>query len=97
MDAETVQEDMDLYNDSLDTLLESAVRLDSKLRQEQNRPSLLAMMVYSYRCDRDLDDWMAQYAARNNNYFTDQKKNFQYMKADFEQFCREVIVRGYIS
>ncbi len=94
MDAETVQEDMDLYNDSLDTLLESAVRLDSKLRQEQNRPSLLAMMVYSYRCDRDLDDWMAQYAARNNNYFMDQKKNFQYMKADFEQFCREVIVRA---
>ncbi len=94
MEAEAVHEDMDLYNDSLDTLLESTVRIDSKLRQEQNRPSLLAMMVYSYRCDRDLDDWMAQYAVRNNNYFTDQKKNFLFMKADFEQFCRKVIVRA---
>ena len=94
MEAETVHEDMDLYNDSLDTLLESTVRIDSKLRQEQNRPSLLAMMVYSYRCDRDLDDWMAQYASRNNTYFADQKKNFLCMKADFEQFCRKVIVRA---
>lgn len=93
MTAAAVQEDMDLYNESLDTLLENTVRIDSKLRQEQNRPSLLAMMVYSYRADRDLDDWMAQYAARNNSYYADQKKNFQYMKADFERFCGKVIVR----
>lgn len=49
IDIKTIQEDMDLYNESLDILLENTVKVDSKLRNEQNRSSLLAMMVYSYR------------------------------------------------
>lgn len=86
MDIETVREDMDFYNQSLDTLLEHTVKIDSRLRQKQNRISLLAMMVYSYQEDRDLDEWMTRYAASNNTYFTDQRKNFLHMKGDFERF-----------
>lgn len=86
MDIETVREDMDFYNQSLDTLLEHTVKIDSRLRQKQNRISLLAMMVYSYQEDRDLDEWMTRYAAANNTYFADQRKNFLHMKGDFERF-----------
>ena len=66
--------------------MENTVKVDSKLRHEQNRPSLLAMMIYSYKHDRDLDNWMISYAKNNNTYFVNQKKNFLHMKNDFEQF-----------
>lgn len=91
MDIESVREDMEFYNHSLDTLLEHTVKVESKLRNEQNRLSLLAMMVYSYQQDRDLDDWMTQYAAANNTYFADQKKNFRHMKRDFEQYTLSAV------
>ena len=88
IEAKTIQEDMDLYNASLDALLENTVKVDSKLRHEQNRSSLLAMMIYSYKHDRDLDNWMISYAKNNNTYFVNQKKNFLHMKNDFEQYLR---------
>lgn len=89
MDVEEVQADIDLYNDSLDALLEDTVRIDSKLRNKENRPSLLAMMAYSYKADKDLDQWMADFAKNNNTYLADQKNNFAYMKDCFEQWQRE--------
>ncbi|MDE7252455.1 MAG: DUF262 domain-containing protein [Acetatifactor sp.] len=88
MDVEAVKADIDFYNDSLNVLLESTVKVDSKLRNPENRPSLLAMMVYSYKEDKDLDQWMAEYAKKNNTYVADQKKNFLQLKKDFEQYCR---------
>lgn len=89
LDVEEVQADIDLYNDSLDALLEDTVRIDSKLRNKENRPSLLAMMAYSYKADKDLDEWMADFAKNNNTYLADQKKNFVHMKEEFERYCTE--------
>lgn len=57
--------------------------------QIENRPSLLAMVVYSYKEDIDLDEWLAKYAKDNNTYFVDQKKNFFFMKKDFEHYYRK--------
>ncbi len=87
METEDVMTDMDLYNDSLDALLEKSVKVDSELRNKENRPSLLAMIVYSYREDKDLDDWMEVYAKHHHTYLIDQKKNFLHMKEDFEGYC----------
>ena len=87
IDIEDIADDMDLYNDSLDTLLEDTVKVDSGLRNRENRPSLLAMMAYSYKEDRDLDEWMREYAKRNTAYFADQSRNFQHMKTSFEKYC----------
>lgn len=89
LDVETVKEDMDLYNESLDTLLEGTVKLDSKLRNKENRPSLLAMMTYSYKNDVDLDEWLVDYAAKNNIYLVDQKKNFNVMLESFKNFIEK--------
>jgi len=86
IEKEVISEEMDFYNESLDILLENRVKLDSKLRHAQNRPSLLAMVVYSYIEDYDLDEWIMEYAQNNNTYFVDQRKNFLHMKNDFEQY-----------
>lgn len=89
MDIESVRADMDFYEQSLNVLLENTVKVDSKLRNPENRISLLAMMVYSYKEDIDLDDWMSEYAQKHNKYFSDQKKNFLHLKQHFEQYCKK--------
>lgn len=91
MDIEVIQGDIDFYNEDLDELLEKTVKYDSKLCQQQNRPSLLAMRIYSYQKDVDisLEKWLEEYANKNNTYFVDQKRNFLHMKNDFEGYCRE--------
>ena len=89
MDEGEVEEDMDIYNEDLDGLLEKTVKLGSGLRSDENRPSLLAMVVYSYKNDVILDDWMKYYAAVNHTYFADQRKNFIHMKQEFELYCAD--------
>lgn len=89
MDIEDVRMDMDLYSASLDALLENTVKIGSKLRNRENRPSLLALMAYSYKEDKDLDDWMSAYAKQNPAYLADQKKNYQRIRDSFERYCRD--------
>lgn len=83
-----IQEELEFYNESLDLLLENTVRLDSKIRNDNNRFSLLAMIAYSYKEDIDLDEWMTEYAKNNNTYFTDQRKNYLHMREDLERFIK---------
>lgn len=92
MDKKMFLDDMDFYNESLDLLLENTVKVDSKLRNEKNRLSLLAIMVYS--CNEniknaDLEKWMTKYATKNNSYDPDQTQNFLNMKRDFDQYRKE--------
>lgn len=94
MDLNMVKEDMDVYNEDLDTLLEETVKFDSKLRESENRPSLLAILAYSYKEDINLDDWMKIYAAEHHTYFADQKKNYLYMKKDLSRFRKKNRRRG---
>lgn len=89
IDKEEVHADMDCYNQSLDDLLNATVRIESKLRHDQNRPSLLAMVVYSFKNEVDLDDWLIEYATKNNTYFIDQKKNYLHMLQDYERYQKK--------
>ena len=89
VDKETLRNDMDLYLDTLEGdygLKEKCIRVGSRLRDENNRPSLLAMVAYSYKTGQDLDDWLAEYAKKQKTYFVDQKKNYLYMLNDFDRF-----------
>lgn len=85
-DLETVKEDIEQYNETLDELATSTILDESKLLDKQNRISLLCMIAYSYKEDVNLDDWMREYARYNNNYVVDQKQNYMKMKNDFEKF-----------
>lgn len=83
---EEVKKDMEQYNESLDNLLDITVRCNSKLMHEENRPSLLAMVAYSYKEDVDLEDWLAKYAEINSTYIRNQRENYLHMKKDFEDY-----------
>lgn len=82
-----LREDMEFYRESLDDLEQRTIRYGSRLLEERNRLSLLAMIVYSYHKDIDLDLWMMEYARKNHTYLADQKKNYLRMKCDLERFA----------
>lgn len=84
-----VTEDMDLYEESLIDLENNRIRDGSKLLNEENHLSLLAMVAYSYKYDVDLDQWMEEYAAKYNTYFADQQKNFLHMKQSFNTYLQK--------
>lgn len=86
MDLEEVIDEMDVYNETLDSLTEKTIRDGSNLLNIENRKSLLALVAYSYERDVDLDEWLEQYAAQNNMYLQDQKKNFLHMRSEFNKY-----------
>lgn len=88
IDAETIAEDMDTYNEDLDLLLKNYVWNGSEILDDENRPSLLAIVVYSYVNDVKIDDWFAEYIKRDK-YYSDQKVNFIHMKNDLDRYCKE--------
>lgn len=86
---ESIEKDLELYNETLDDLEEHTIRHGSTLLEKQNRLSLLAMVAYSYKEDIDLDEWMLEYARKNNTYFPDQKKNYFHMRDDLHRFLKK--------
>lgn len=95
IDKEVLEEDMELYVETLDGehgLKEECIKVGSKLLDEQNRLSLLAMVVYSYKEGVDLDNWMKEYAANNNTYIADQKRNYNVMLESFKQYQKKMAV-----
>ena len=79
------EEDVVFYQDMLDDLTLN-VDNNSKLLEEDNLPSLLAIIAYSCRNDIDLDDWFVRYFAENQNYIHNQKQNFLHMQQDLSEF-----------
>ena len=90
MPVETIKEEMECYEETLDGLEDNTIRDGSKLLDVANRLSLLAMVAYSYKNDVDLDDWLEEYAANNNTYFIDQRKNYSHMINDFRQYQKRI-------
>ena len=80
----------------LKDLENNTIRDGSKLLDVANRLSLLAMVAYSYKNDVDLDDCIEDYAANNNMYYPDQRKNYLHMLNDFKQYQKRIAV-AYIN
>ena len=92
MPVDTVKEELGCYEETLDELENNNIRVGSKLLDIANRVSLLAMVAYSYKNDVDLDDWFEEYAANNNTYFMDQRKNYSHMINDFKRYQKRIAV-----
>lgn len=75
-------------------ILESLARNigQSKLWEDDNMPSLIAVVAWSFEHDVDLDDWIADYCSRNDTYIDDQAENFRYMCDDLKQFIQQTAV-----
>ena len=84
---DVTQEDIGLYKDMLRDF-SSKVDEKSKLLDNQNQASMIAIIAYA--CDRDMqiDSWILDYSNRNDSYIDDQVENFQYMKCDMEEFIK---------
>ena len=89
---ENVKEDMECYEETLSDLENNRIRDSSKLLEESNHLSLLAMVAYSYKNDVDLDEWIEEYAENNNMYLIDQAKNFLHMVENFKQYQSRMAV-----
>lgn len=89
MPIEDIKADMDLYETTLTELEDNTIRDGSKLLDKDNRLSLLAMIVYSYKNDIDLDGWLEDYAARTNTYVKDSKRNFYIMVDDLKKYNKK--------
>ena len=77
--ADATEEDVEFYSDMLDDLT-LEVDNDTKLLDEHNRPSLLALIGYACENDIDLDDWIKQWFMANTVYVLNQKRNFEIMR-----------------
>ncbi len=95
IDKSEVHENINIYkedlsgNDDLKGLKDSCIKDGSKLLESQNNLSLLAMVAYSYKIGQDLDEWLTDFASKNNTYFVDQQKNYYYMRNDFDKYLRK--------
>ena len=79
MPVDEVKDLMEIYEEDLDKLEDNIIRDGSKLKDVSNRLSLLAILAYAYQNDLALDEWLEDYAAKNNTYYTDQSLNFNHM------------------
>ncbi len=75
------EEDVEFYSDMLDDLT-LEVDNDTKLLDEHNRPSLIALVGYACEneCDDLLDEWIKYWFSTNTTYILNQKDNFKIMK-----------------
>ena len=75
-----VRENMEMYKETLSDLKDNHIKCDSNLLDKENELSLLAMVAYSYKADVDLDEWIEEYASKNDSYLFDQAQNYRNMK-----------------
>lgn len=81
-------EDISLYEDMF---MDLAVNVDnnSVLMDEENRPSFIAMIGYSFEKDIDLEDWIVDFFERNHTYRMNQTDNFNIMKRDLTNWLHK--------
>ena len=88
VNSEVTQEDIEDYEGDLE-ILSLDVDNDSKLLDDRNKPSLIAMVAYGYRNDVSIDSWFKTYFKNNNTYLLNQKENYIHMRADFESYSKK--------
>ncbi len=95
MDKSEVHENINIYiedlngSNNLKGLKDNCIRDGSKLLDSQNKLSLLAMVAYSYKIGQNLDQWLIDFASKNNTYIVDQRKNFYLMRDNFNKYLEK--------
>ena len=92
MPVETVKEEIEDYKEDLEELQRNTIRDGSKLLNVENQLSLLAIVAYAYKNDLILDDWLEDYASKNNTYYVDQSKNFYFMQKSLTEYNKRMAV-----
>lgn len=92
IDPDVEENDVEQYEEVLDDLTLN-VDNSSKLMDEQNRLSLVAMVAYSFKHDIDLDDWLVKFFEQNTDFIRNQKQNYLHMVENLNQYisCQKQI------
>lgn len=90
IDSEITEDDIEFHNDNLESWT-VGIPEDSKIHDQRNKPSMIAIAAYAFKNDNECDDetmieWFADYENRNKSYILNQKDNFLHMKKELEQF-----------
>lgn len=84
-------EDIEQYAEVLQTFAQK-IGHTSSLWENENMPSLISIVAWSFEHDIDLDDWIVDYCSRTDSYLDDQLMNFETMRKDLEQFIKSADV-----
>lgn len=78
-------DDIWCYQEDLEAL---SLNVDnhSRLLENRNRPSLLAVVAYGYKEDKIIDDWFVNYFQSHDIYSKNQKNNYLHMKDDLNDY-----------
>ena len=88
IDLNTTQEDIEDYKEDLERLT-CDVDNDTKLLDEYNLPSLLAIIAYTYKEDIIIDEWFVDFFKNTNTYTRNQKENYLKMKTNLEDYIKK--------
>lgn len=81
------EEDIDDYYTLMDDFKTlRGVNSESSLFDYHNELAFLGMIAYSFKFDKDLDNWLVDYTNRNITYSTNQTENLENMIADFKTY-----------
>ena len=81
------EEDIDDYYTLMDDFKTlRGVNSESSLFDYHNELAFLGMIAYSFKFDKDLDNWLVDYTNRNITYSTKQTENLENMIADFKTY-----------
>ena len=85
---DVTDEDVEFYSEMLDDIT-LEVDNDTKLLDEHNRPSLIALVGYA--CQNEIDDklveWIKSFFVNNTMYILNQKENFIHMKNSLQKMA----------
>ena len=85
---DTTDRDVEFYSEMLDDIT-LEVDNNTKLLDEHNRPSLIALVGYA--CQNEIDDklveWIKSFFVNNAMYILNQRENFTYMKNSLQKMA----------
>ena len=85
---DVTDEDVEFYSEMLDDIT-LEVDNNTKLLDEHNRPSLVALVGYA--CQNEIDDklvdWIKSFFVNNAMYILNQRENFIYMKNSLQKMA----------
>lgn len=85
VNSEITEEDITDYKEDFE-ILTLDIDNSSKLLEERNLPSLIAIIAYTYKEDIRIDKWLVDFFKQNNTYTLNQKQNYLHMKKDLDNY-----------
>ncbi len=87
VNSDITENDIQDYEEDLETITLN-VNNNSKLLEDENHNSLIALIAYCYKKDINYDKWFISYFEKVNTYKRNQKENYIDMKESLQKFLK---------